>query len=144
MDVRYFVGNAGSGEIPLEEDLRRICRDALREVRPELLYLPTKSHDIGLIRIVHETMASEAVGAATILAYNPGDATATFRPSVFVPVSPALAQKGEALALFDPADGEHLTPEFSAVSARFWAGRAAGAPAEPFEVVRGDPPAGLA
>lgn len=140
MDVRYFVGNAGSAAIPLEEDLRRICRDALREVRPDLLYLPTPKHDFDPIRIVHETMAAEAVLARTILSYNPGDATASFRPDVFVPVSETLHRKAAALALFDPGDGDRLSPDFAAVSARFWAGRAGGEPAEPLEVVRGEPP----
>jgi DNA-binding response OmpR family regulator len=143
MDVRYFVGNAGSAEIPLEEDLRRICRDALREVRPELIYLPTKNHAFSPIRIVHETIAGEAVGAHSILAYTPGDATASFRPTFFVPVGSRIARKGEALAQFELAHGDHLTPDFSSVSARFWAARTGGEPAEPFEVVRGDPPAGL-
>jgi hypothetical protein len=144
MDVRYFVGNAGSAAIPLEEDLRRICREALREVRPELLYLPTRNHDFAPIRIVHETMASEAVRAAAILAYNPGDATARFGPTCFVPVSGTLSRKREALAFFEACDGDHLNPEFALSSARFWAARAGGEPAEPLEVVRGDPPVGLA
>jgi hypothetical protein len=144
MDVRYFVGNAGSAEIPLEDDLRRICRDALREVRPDLLYLPTRQHVYPPIRIVHDTMAGEAVQAETLLAYNPGDATASFRPTFFVPVAPILSRKGEALAHFDAAHGEHLRPDFASVSARFWAARAGGTPAEPFEVLRGRPPEGLA
>lgn len=144
MDVRYFVGNAGSGEVPLAQDLRRISRDALREVRPELIYLPTIHHGVELIRIVHETLVGEAVQAQAIFAYNPGDANASFRPQLFVPISTVLPRKAEALSCYDPAHGDHLSPEFADAWARFWSGRAGGEPAEPLEVLRGAPPEDLA
>ena len=83
MGVRFFVGNAGSGDDPLETDLRGLVRGAINEVRPDLLYVPTAQHVNPAFRTVNETALEEREKVGTIFAYCPGDGSPEFRPGVF-------------------------------------------------------------
>lgn len=139
MGIRFFVGNAGSGEEPLEDDLRRLARGALTEIRPDLVYVPTLNHPAPSLQLIQEDVMSEATGAPSVYAYDPGDSTADFHPTAFVRVATTLDQKLEALDSFDTSGGAHLSADRVALGARFWGRFEDRSPAEPFEVIRGDP-----
>lgn len=143
MGVRFFVGNAGSGDDPLEEDLRRLVEGAVHEIRPDIIYIPTRHHPDPSFRVVHEAAVAASREGGVILAYDPGDGSPEFRPGVFVPIPATLEEKLRVLQTFDPEDGGYLDPESVHVSAKFWSRHASGRSAEPLEVVRGDPPGGL-
>lgn len=140
MGLRFFVGNAGSGDDSLEDDLRRLVRGALEEVRPHVLYLPTRHHTDDSLGVVHDTAARFEPGPDTILAYDPGDADPRFAPDLFVPVDDALDDKAGALRSFEAGGGSHLDPDRALTSSRFWSRHAGGRPAEPLERVRGEAP----
>lgn len=140
MGIRFFVGNAGSGDDPLGDDLERLVRGALKEIRPDVVYIPTLHHADPAFGIVHHA-AREAGGDVTaILAYDPGDAEPDFVPDHFVPVDDVLDEKSDALASFDAGEGVHLDPEQVATTARFWARHTGGRPAEALRKILGSPP----
>jgi CheY-like chemotaxis protein len=143
MGVRCFVGNAGSGAHPLEQDLQRLVHEALAEIRPDLAYLPTYHHAADTLRVVHEAAVANGGAGCAIFAYDPGDATVDFRPGTFVHIGSTLDRKLAVLSEFDPSDGSHLAPESAGVGARFWGRFEGGVPAEPFEVIRGEAPSWL-
>ncbi len=143
MGIRFFVGNAGSGDDPLESDLRRLVKGAINEVRPDLLYVPTTHHADSSFRTVHETALAERNKVGTIFAYDPGDGSPEFRPGVFVPIGSTLQDKLELLRVFNPRDGMHLALDHARTGASFWARYAMGEPAEALELVRGRVPSGM-
>ncbi len=143
MGIRFFVGNAGSGDEPLEDDLRRLVRGALTEIRPDLVYVPTLNHPEPSLQLIQEDVMSEATGAPAVYAYDPGDSTPDFHPTAFVRIATTLDQKLEALDSFDASGGAHLSADRVALGARFWGRFEDESPAEPFEVIRGDPPSWL-
>ncbi len=143
MGIRFFVGNAGSGDDSLAVDLRRLLAGAINEVRPDLLYLPTTQHSDPAFQIVNETALEEGQKIGTIFAYDPGDASPEFRPGVFVPIGTTLQDKLEVLRTFDPRDGAHLALDHARTGASFWARYAGGQPAEPMELIRGSIPNGM-
>jgi LmbE family N-acetylglucosaminyl deacetylase len=143
MGVRFFVGNAGSGEPPLEADLRKLVTGAIREIRPDIIYVPTPHHANPAYRTVLEVVLREGRRASAVFAYDPGDASPEFRPGFFVPVRSTLDEKLEVLQMFDPKDGAHVAPEPARIAASFWARYAGGEPAEALELVRGRAPQGM-
>jgi DNA-binding response OmpR family regulator len=143
MGVRFFVGNAGSGEPTLEADLRKLVTGAIREIRPDIIYVPTAHHPNPAYRTVLEVVLKEGRRASAVFSYDPGDASPEFRPGFFVPIGATLDEKLEVLKLFDPRDGAHVAPEPARVAASFWARYAGGEPAEALELVRGRAPQGM-
>lgn len=143
LGVRFFVGNAGSGETPLDGDLRRLITGAVRELRPDIVYCPTQHHANPGFALVHDAVLEEGRRVDTIFAYDPGDASPQFRPGFFVPAKSALDEKLEVMRTFDPSDGRYLDTEMAGVGARFWSRYAGGEPAEALELLRGRAPAGL-
>jgi len=143
MGVRFFVGNAGSGDEPLDLELGRLFKGALDEVRPDILYVPTLHHANPSFRTVHEAAMKGTSKVGTIFAYDPGDGWPNFRPSVFVPISATIQDKLEVMRAFDPRDGGHLASEHARTGAMFWARYAQGQPAEAFELIRGKVPSGM-
>jgi CheY-like chemotaxis protein/LmbE family N-acetylglucosaminyl deacetylase len=140
MGVRFFVGNAGSGDESLLEDVKRLVKGALVEIRPDLVYLPTVHHAEATLRVAHQTVTSDVAGMYAIYAYDPGDGEMDFRPSAFVRVSDTLQEKLGVMAGFDSGIGAHVAPARAEVAARYWARFGGGEPVEPFEVVRGEAP----
>jgi CheY-like chemotaxis protein len=143
MGVRFFVGNAGSGGTPLDDDLRRLVTGAINELKPEIVYCPTPHHVNPGFAAVHDAVMEEGRRVDTIFAYDPGDASPQFRPGFFVPAGSALDEKLAVLGAFDAADGGYLDPELASVSAKFWARYAEDEAAEALELLRGRAPAGL-
>ena len=143
MGVRFFVGNAGSGDDPLETDLRRLVRGAINEVRPDLLYVPTAQHVNPAFRTVNETALEEREKVGTIFAYCPGDGSPEFRPGVFAPIGSTLQDKLEVLRTFNPRDGGYLAADHARTGASFWGRYAGGEPAEALELIRGRVPSGM-
>ena len=140
MGIRFFVGNAGSGDDSLEFDVRRLLRGAINEVRPDLLYVPTAHHADPTFRAVHETVLREQAKVGTVFAYDPGDGSPQFRPEVFAPIGSTLQDKLDLLRTFDPRDGSHLSVDQARTAASFWARYAHGEPAEALELIRGRVP----
>ena len=138
--IRFFVGNAGSGDDPLDADLRRLVKSAINEVRPDLLYVPTIHHADASFGVVQEAALAERNKVGTILAYDPGDGSPEFRPGIFVPIGPTLQDKLELLRVFDPRDGGHLALDYARTGASFWSRYAGGEPAEALELIRGTIP----
>ena len=108
MGVRFFVGNAGAGDDPLETDLRRLVRGAINEVRPDLLYVPTAQYVNPAFRTVNETALEEQEKVGAIFAYCPGDGSPEFRPGVFAPIGATLQDKLEVLRTLTPATADIL------------------------------------
>ncbi len=140
MGIRFFVGNAGSGDDPLETDLRSLIKGAINEVRPDLLYVPTTHHADSTFRTVHEAAVDESGKIGTILAYCPGDGSPDFRPGIFVPIGSTLQDKLEVLRIFNPLDGGYLALDHARIGASFWARFVDGEPAEVLELIRGGVP----
>jgi DNA-binding response OmpR family regulator len=143
MGIRFFVGNAGSGDDPLESDLERLVRGALKEIDPHLLYIPTPHHRNPAFRVVHETAVAQASDEARLFAYDPGDAQPEFNPDTFVPLEGSLEEKMSVIQAFDPADAEHLSAERIVTTSRFWGRHLGGRPAEALARVRGELPSFL-
>ena len=143
LGVRFFVGNAGSGDAPLYGDLKRLVTGAIHELRPDIVYCPTPHHPHPGFTVIHDTVLEEGRRVDTVFAYDPGDASPQFRPGFFVPVASALEEKLEVLKTFDQADGRYLDTELATAAARFWARYAGDEPAEALELVRGRAPSGL-
>ena len=99
MGIRFFVGNAGSGDEPLEDEIGRLFRGTIDEVRPDVLYVPTPHHADPSFRTVHKTALKEGSKVGTIFAYDPGDGSSEFRPGVFVPISATIQDKLKAIYL---------------------------------------------
>lgn len=140
LGVRFFVGNAGSGEDSLQEDVERLVRGALREIRPDVVYVPTVHHADAGLRMAHQTALGAASDGVAILAYDPGDAEPDFVPDAFFPVEDVVEEKAGAVGAYDPGDAPHLDPDRVATTARFWARHAGGRPAEALRRVRGEAP----
>jgi CheY-like chemotaxis protein/LmbE family N-acetylglucosaminyl deacetylase len=140
MGIRFFVTNAGSGDASTEEDIRRLVEGALIEIRPDIVYLPTRHHINPHLRAAAEAAIAGAKDEQRLFAYDPGDAGSGFRPDLFLPVGSSLEEKVAVLGTFGPSDGEHLVPDASRAGSRLWARHAGGQPAEPFESIRGTDP----
>lgn len=147
MGVRYFVGNAGTGEDSLARDLQRLVAGAIREVRPHLVYIPTPFHSNPAFRTVHDTALEKAGDTESVLAYDPGDAEPGFAPDVFIPVDGVLDAKTRVMEVYDSTEASHLSTDQVLTSGRFWARHTGGRPAEALDRLRGgaslfsDPPA---
>jgi CheY-like chemotaxis protein/LmbE family N-acetylglucosaminyl deacetylase len=147
MGVRFFVGNAGTGEDSLARDLQRLVSGAIREIGPHLIYVPTPFHADPAFRTVHDTAVERGKEAESILAYDPGDAAPGFVPELFIPVDGVLDAKTRVVEVFDSSQASHLSPDHVLTSVRFWARHTGGRPAEPLARIRGgdslfsDPPA---
>jgi CheY-like chemotaxis protein len=140
MGVRFFVTNAGSGEASTEEDLERLVANALVEIRPEVIYIPTRHHRDPLLRVAAEAAVSRARDDQRIFCYDPGDAGSGFRPDLFLPIAASLEEKVTVLGTFDSSDGLHLHPDDARAGSELWGRQAGGQPAEPFESLRGPDP----
>jgi CheY-like chemotaxis protein/LmbE family N-acetylglucosaminyl deacetylase len=146
MGVRFFVGNAGTGEDSLAKDLQRLVSGAIREIGPHLIYVPTHFHADPAFRTVHDTALERGKEAESILAYDPGDAEPGFAPELFIPVDGVLDAKTRVVEVFDSSHASHLSPDHVLTSSRFWARHTGGRPAEPLARIRGggslfsDPP----
>lgn len=148
LGLRFFVGNAGSGETPLEEDLARLVGGALKEIRPDILYLPTPHHPDPSFRTVYDTVLGQDALPEAIFAFDAGDGGPEFHPDVFIPLDDLVDRKVEALASFSPDGAEHLAEDRIVTSGRFWGRHVEEEAAEALERVRGtrdpfsDPPSG--
>jgi len=140
MGIRFFVTNAGSGDAPTEEDIRRLVEGALVEIRPEVIYLPTLSHPDSQLRTAHEAAIACAKEGQSLFGYDPGDAGSGFLPDLFLPIASSLEEKAAVLRSFALSDGQHLVPDYARARSHLWGRQAAGEPAEPFEMVRGADP----
>jgi CheY-like chemotaxis protein/LmbE family N-acetylglucosaminyl deacetylase len=146
MGVRFFVGNAGTGDDSQAQDLQRLVSGAIREIGPHLIYVPTPFHADPGFRTVHDTALEGGTEAESILAYDPGDAEPGFAPELFIPVDGVLDAKIRVVEVFDPSQASHLSPDHILTSGRFWGRHTGGRPAEPLARIRGgdslfsDPP----
>jgi CheY-like chemotaxis protein/LmbE family N-acetylglucosaminyl deacetylase len=138
MGIRFFVGNAGTGDDSLSEDLQRLVAGAIREIRPHLIYIPTPFHPDPAFRTVHAAALDRGTDAELILAYDPGDAEPGFVPELFIPVDGVLDAKARVLDVFDPTGAPHLSADHVLTTGRFWARHTGGRPAEPLARIRGE------
>ncbi len=120
-----------------ETELRRLVERTIRELRPDVLYIPTGHHPLPRHRAVHAAALAGADGAATVLAYDPGDASPDFRPDRFVPLEDGdLDGKVSATACYAAWPLPRLREESVRAGAVFWGRYAGGRPVEALEVVR--------
>lgn len=142
LGVRTFVGNAGSAAGDVEAELVRLAGGAVREIRPDILYIPSAAHDGPALRAAHSAALDAARSrVATILAYDAGDVRPEFTPGWFSPLDDELMKtKLEALDRYDPSDVPLHAPARLRSHAEFWGRYAGYRPAEPFELCLGDPP----
>lgn len=140
MGVRFFVTNAGSGDASTEEDIQRLVENALIEIRPEVIYLPTRNHRDPLLRVAADAALARAKEEQRLFGYDPGDAGSGFRPDLLLPVAESLEEKISVLSTFDRGDGLHLHPDDARAGNELWGRQAGGHPAEPFESLRGTDP----
>jgi CheY-like chemotaxis protein/LmbE family N-acetylglucosaminyl deacetylase len=138
MGIRFFVGNAGTGDDSLAEDLQRLVAGAIREIRPHLIYIPTHFHPDPAFRTVHDTALERGAEAESILAYDPGDAEPRFVPELFIPVDGVLDAKARVLDVFDSSGAPHLSTDHVLTTGRFWARHTGGRPAEPLALIQGE------
>lgn len=139
MGVRFFVGNAGSGDDPMASDLERLVGGAMKEIRPHVVYVPTPHHPEPSFQVVHDTAVRQGEGLEGILAYDPGDSEPGFVPDLFVPVDEVLDTKARVIEAFDASDAPYLAADQILISNRFWARHTKGRPAEALVRVRGEP-----
>lgn len=124
--------------IPSQATMDGLVREAIEEVRPDMIYLPSRS-DIRPSRTrVHEAALASTAGTVSQYAYQSATTTLQFQPTLFVDIAERMTEKLELLAVYEAACDlqPHLRPEVVEASAQYW-GRFLGyTVAEPLEVIR--------
>ncbi len=138
LGIRFYVGNAGSGDDHLHHDLARLVSGAIREIRPDIVYLPTGEHADPGYGVVERTILAEGARVGRILAFDPGDAAPGFHPTRFHSVDDVFDRKVGGLEAYREAGDLRLTPETVALSARFFGRHVEGTHAEALLPLRGD------
>ena len=127
-------------EDPGEEaraDLVRLVAGAIVELRPDVLYLPTTHHPLLRHQTVHEAAIAAATDVPAILAYDPGDASSSFAPELFVTLGETrMDEKLRVTSGYDHWGINRLQSGAIRASAAFWARYTDGSLAEGLEVVR--------
>jgi len=127
-------GTEGQGE------LVRLVAGAIGELRPDVLYLPTARHPLPRHQTVNRAANEAAVDVPTILAYDPGDASPSFAPELFVPLGESqMEEKLRVTSGYGKWGIDRLQPLAIRASATFWARYADGSLAEGLEVIRASP-----
>ncbi|TVP75792.1 MAG: response regulator [Gemmatimonadales bacterium] len=142
LGVRTFVGSAADQGEGAASELQRLSGGAVREIRPDVLYIPSLTHPERAHRIAHRAAADAAPDRTVVLAYDPGDLPPTFTPTWFSVVEgDPLERKIQALGEYEerdlsvPGGGERTR-----IHADYWGRHSHHRPSEPFERIGGEPP----
>ncbi|TVP57856.1 MAG: response regulator [Gemmatimonadales bacterium] len=141
LGVRIFVGNVRTDPEADGTELERLAGGAVREIAPDILYVPSSREQSPVHRAALSAATRAASGVPSQFGYDSGTVSPDFAPHVFVPLSDAdLDRKVTALAPYQAHARSHLAADFVRASARFW-GRYSNTPAtEAFELLEGAPP----
>jgi CheY-like chemotaxis protein len=140
LGARTFITSLQDPGEETQADLVRLVAGAIGELRPDVLYLPTAHHPL----LRHQTVSRAANAAATdvptILAYDPGDASPSFTPELFVTLGEdRMDEKLRVTSGYDHWGISRLQSEAVRASAAFWARYTDGSLAEGLEVIRASP-----
>jgi CheY-like chemotaxis protein/LmbE family N-acetylglucosaminyl deacetylase len=137
LGVRLMVTPQEGPGPEAEDELRRFVERTVRELHPDVLYIPTEHHRHPRHRAVHAAALAGADGVPTVLAYDPGDASPDFTPDRFIPLGDEeLEGKVAATACYRAWSLPRLEEESVRTGAAFWGRYAQGHPVEALEVIR--------
>ncbi len=141
LGVRIFVGNVRTEPEADLAELERLAGGAVREIGPDVLYVPSSWEQSATHRAALEAATRAASSVPNQVGYDSGTVAPGFAPRAFLPLSDAdLDQKVGALAPYQAHSRSHLAADFVRASARFW-GRFSNTPAtEGFELLKGTLP----
>jgi CheY-like chemotaxis protein len=138
LGTRFFVASADTEDAQaFEATARELLGRAFRDIRPDVLYLPTPHRRDPLGGTVHSLALALGSDVPRVFSFDPGDPTPGFRPELFVPIDRVLEEKADLLRVYGAPEGAGLDAGEVVAGARFW-GRFVGAEAaEALEVARG-------
>ncbi len=104
LGARFFVGHGDPEQLEsFEAQASGFIEAALREIDPDVLYVPTAHREDTAGALVGALVEELASGVPRVMAYDPGDATTGFAPSTHIPLGPFRDGKAALLELVDPA-----------------------------------------
>ncbi len=139
--ARFYMASA-----PLDEKstfqaaAAKVLEEALAEIRPDVLYLPTPNRQDALAHPLVQAALSAGPDISRVFCYDVGDASRDFRPKLFLPVEEVMDQKKGLLQTFQFPDGNPLSPHEVADRSELWAHLTGGKQAEAFEAIHGAEP----
>ena len=138
LGARTFITAREDPGEEAQADLVRLVAGAIGELRPDVLYLPTAHHPLPRHQAVNRAANAAATDVPIILAYDPGDASPSFAPELFVPLGETrMDEKLRVTSGYDHWGIRRLQPGAVHASAAFWARYTDGSLAEGLEVIRG-------
>jgi len=138
LGARTFITAREDPGEEAQADLVRLVAGAIGELRPDVLYLPTAHHPLPRHQVVNRAANAAANDVPIILAYDPGDASPSFAPELFVPLGETrMDEKLRVTSGYDHWGIRRLQPEAVHASAAFWSRYTDGSLAEGLELVRG-------
>jgi CheY-like chemotaxis protein len=137
LGARTFITSLEDSGEEAQAGLVRLVAGAIGELRPDVLYLPTAHHPLVRHQTVHRVANEAATDVPTILAYDPGDASPSFAPELFVTLEETrMDEKLRAALGYERWGIDRLQPGAIRASAAFWARYADSSLAEGLEVIR--------
>ena len=138
LGARTFITAREDPGEEAQADLVRLVAGAIGELRPDVLYLPTAHHPLPRHQAVNRAANAAATDVPVILAYDPGDASPSFAPELFVPLGETrMDEKLRVTSGYDHWGIRRLQAGAVHASAAFWARYTDGSLAEGLEIVRG-------
>lgn len=141
LDARFYMSSAPLDDrVGFQETAARVLEEALAEIRPDVLYLPTPNRLDPLAMPLVKVALRTGAEVSRVFCYDVGDGSRDFRPRLFLPVEEVMDRKMALLRTFRLPQESPLSPEEVGDRSELWAHLTGGQRAEAFEPVHGAEP----
>lgn len=135
--ARLFLHDFEDTRLADARDLITVVEDAIREVRPDVVYVHSAHDRHQDHRAVNRAVQVAARKVPSLSCYQSPSSTVDYRPDTFVEVDGHVETKLRMLEAFASQSGrDYMDPDLVRATARYWSRFGGGRYAEPLETVR--------